>query len=135
MRAWPLTPTRVSGSGALGGDSQIASSNSPTGSVPFVPGAPSPAVDGAGSPPPPTPITPQRLDLQRRLQDVKALQDANRALHGVAGQRLDALTESVNKLRADLDALPLVDVEHLSVLCKTAHLKLQPMILDHISDM
>ena len=37
--------------------------------------------------------------------------------------------------RADLDALPLVDVEHLSVLCKTAHLKLQPMILDHISDM
>ena len=37
--------------------------------------------------------------------------------------------------RADLDALPLVDLEQLSILSKTAHLKLQPIVLDHISDM
>ena len=60
-------------------------------------------------------MTPKRLDLQRRLKDVKTLQDANRALHAAAGQRIDGLTESVNRhvnqLRADLDALLAREVE------------------------
>ena len=51
------------------------------------------------------------MDLQRRLQDVKSIQDANRALHGVAGQRLDTLTDSVNKMRAELDALLVREAE------------------------
>ena len=115
MRAWPLTPTRDSGSGSLEGEARTASSNSPTGSAPCEPGAPSPLVDGAGTPPQPDPMTPKRLDLQQRLKDVKTLQDANRALHAAAGQRIDGLTERVNRhvnqLRADLDALLAREVE------------------------
>ena len=53
----------------------------------------------------PPSITPERFDLQRKLQEVKSVQDVNRALHGVAGKRMDVLTESVNQMRADLDAL------------------------------
>lgn len=112
MRAWPLTPTRDSDHGSLGGEAKTASSNSPTGSVPSVPGAPCPMVDGAGSPPQPDhTITPKRLDLQRKLQDVKSVQDVNRALHGVAGQRMDKFTESVNKMRAELHALLVREAE------------------------
>ena len=89
MRGWPLSPTRDAVSGSL-----VSAAETP--------GTAS-SKSGAGSAPQLTPpITPMRFDLKRKLEEVKTTQEVNRALHNVAGQRFDVLTESVNQLRAEL---------------------------------